>query len=118
MKMERDCDPVSVMGRPRSLAVVVALACSSALSAAAAEEAAPTAPPTLIPVIPGGWTADAAAGRAATTSFDVAAKRHAVRAASAAVDQATIGYFPRLSGLARYQASPIYPRRPIRRSSW
>ena len=50
----------------------------------------------------GTFTADTAAARARATSLDVVAKQEAVRAASARVDQAVVGFFPRLSGVARY----------------
>lgn len=50
----------------------------------------------------GGWTAETAATRAHATSFDVAAKREAIKAAAAKADQALIQFLPRLTGTARY----------------
>ena len=50
----------------------------------------------------GTWTADSAAARARATSYDVAAKHEALRAAAAKVDQAIVGFFPILSGVGRY----------------
>jgi outer membrane protein TolC len=57
---------------------------------------------------PGGWTADQAAKRAHATSYDVAAKTEALRAAAARVDQAVVGFFPRLALLGKYtHLSPL-----------
>ena len=50
----------------------------------------------------GGLTADGIAKRAKSSSPDAAAKREAVRAAAAKVDQALTSFFPRLNGVARY----------------
>lgn len=59
---------------------------------------------------PGGLMADTVATRAAETSFDVAARKQELLAAAAQVDAAMVGYFPRLSALARYtRLSPITP---------
>lgn len=49
-----------------------------------------------------GWTAEQAGQRARKVNYDVAAKNEALRAAAAKVDQATLNYFPRLTGTARY----------------
>ncbi len=49
-----------------------------------------------------GLTADEVAGRAAATSFDVQARHAELEAAAAAVDQAIVGYFPRLALTGRY----------------
>ncbi len=51
---------------------------------------------------PDGLTAEDAAQRAQQTSHDVHARQAELRAAAAAVDEALIGYFPRLSAKAAY----------------
>jgi outer membrane protein TolC len=57
---------------------------------------------------PGGLTSDTVATRAAATSFDVKSKRDDIEAAAAQVDQALVGYFPRLNLTGRYtRLSPI-----------
>jgi outer membrane protein TolC len=57
---------------------------------------------------PGGLTSDTVATRAAATSFDVRSRRDDIEAAAAQVDQALVGYFPRLNLTARYtRLSPI-----------
>ncbi|MFT3768903.1 MAG: TolC family protein [Minicystis sp.] len=56
----------------------------------------------------GGLTADEVASRAAATSFDVQARHAEVEAAAAAVDQAIINFFPRITLTGRYlRLSPI-----------
>lgn len=96
---------------------------ASAASAAPAASAASAAPATSVArtstmedriarIRPtgNGWTADQVGQRARKVNYDVAAKNEALRAAAAKVDQATLNYFPRLSGLARYtRLSPITP---------
>ncbi|HKQ69794.1 MAG TPA: TolC family protein [Polyangiaceae bacterium] len=85
-----------------------------ALAAPAAEAGAPTLDSKLSGVLgrPGGLTADAVAKRAEATSYDVKAKRDELDAAAAGVDQALVGYFPKLSGVGRYtRLSPIDPLR-------
>jgi outer membrane protein TolC len=52
--------------------------------------------------VQGGLTAEETARRAEATSFEVEARRADLEAAAAAVDQALLGYVPRLSGTARY----------------
>jgi outer membrane protein TolC len=52
--------------------------------------------------VAGGLTADDVAGRATATSYKVAAKRAQVLAAAASVDEALLGYAPRLTLTARY----------------
>ena len=52
--------------------------------------------------VAGGLTAAEAALRADATSGEVEARRAEIDAAVAAVDQTLVGYFPRLSGSARY----------------
>ncbi len=55
-----------------------------------------------------GLTADEVASRAAATSFDVQARHAELDAANAAVDQAIVGYLPRLSLTGRYlRLSPL-----------
>ena len=57
---------------------------------------------------PGGLTSDTVAKRAEATSFDVKSKREDLEAAAALVDQALVGYFPRLNLTARYtRLSPL-----------
>lgn len=51
---------------------------------------------------PNGWTVKQVGERARKVNYDVAAKNEALRAAAAKVDQATVSFFPRLSGVARY----------------
>lgn len=59
-------------------------------------------------LMPGGWTAEQVAQRARTSSYDVAAKHEALRAAAARVDQALLNFVPRLTGTARYtRLSPV-----------
>lgn len=52
--------------------------------------------------VAGGLTADEVARRSEDSSGDVAARDAEIRAASAAVDQALVAFFPRLAGVARY----------------
>jgi outer membrane protein len=62
----------------------------------------------LAPPPGGGLTSDQVAQRAEDTSYDAAARREAVRAAEAKVDQALVGYWPKLTLTARYaRLSPI-----------
>src|SRR5206468_7643341 len=57
---------------------------------------------------PGGLTADEVARRAEATSYDVRASYAQLEAAAAGVDQALVGYFPRLNlGLRFSRYSPI-----------
>jgi outer membrane protein TolC len=57
---------------------------------------------------PGGLTSDVVSARAEATSFDIKEKQADLQAAAAGVDQALVGYFPKLSGVARYtRLSPI-----------
>ncbi len=95
----------------RTLAHAV-FASALALSLAATEARADAPPPAAADTLdarisalftPGaGLLADEVARRAADTSFDVRARRAEVEAAAAAVDEAIVGYFPRLSLTARY----------------
>ncbi len=74
--------------------MVSALWLTSAVAAAqGAEVTAPTA---------NGITADGVASRAEKTSVDVATKQADVEVAAAQLDQAFVGYFPKLQLLARY----------------
>jgi outer membrane protein TolC len=59
--------------------------------------------------VPGGWTADSVALRSRATSYDVAAKHEALKAAAARVDQAIVGFFPRISGVGRYTRNSAVP---------
>ena len=56
----------------------------------------------LAPTASGGLTADEVARRAEETSFDAAARRHALAAAEARLEQAKIAYFPRLTLTGSY----------------
>src|SRR5262249_52413467 len=57
---------------------------------------------------PGGLTASAVGTRAESSSFEVKAKSEELEAAPAGVDQALVGYFPKLSLIGRYtRLSPI-----------
>jgi outer membrane protein TolC len=51
---------------------------------------------------PGGLTSDQVAREAIVTSFDVQARHQDAVAAAAALDEAFMNYFPRVSGVARY----------------
>jgi outer membrane protein len=51
---------------------------------------------------PAGLVADDVAARAVQSSFDLRQKKEELLAAAASVDQALVGYFPRLALLARY----------------
>lgn len=86
-------------------------------TASAPVEQAPAATPSAFETAignviarPNGLTADRIAARAVATSFDVRARHAEVAAASAAVDQALVGYFPRVTVSARYaRLSDITP---------
>src|SRR4051794_7511164 len=64
-----------------------------------AENAAPS---TTLSSTSGGLTADEVAVRAQETSFDAAARREAIAAAEARVNQAQVAYYPRLTLTGRY----------------
>jgi outer membrane protein TolC len=84
------------------------LAVSSALTAAAAETA--ESDPLAGLRSPGGLTADEAARRASATSVDARVKARAAEAAEARQSGAEAGYWPRLTGVARYtRLSPLPP---------
>jgi outer membrane protein TolC len=109
----------------RPLSAALALLLSATASLAAAEPPPPAAQPAPPPVASarvtsldaylasiggqaGGLTSDEVARRAAATSFDVQARHAELEAAGAAVDQALVAFFPRLSAVARYQRlSPL-----------
>jgi outer membrane protein TolC len=58
--------------------------------------------------VAGGLTSNVVAARAEASSFDVRAKHADLEAAAAGVDQALVGYFPKLTGTARYtRLSPL-----------
>ena len=92
-------------------ALAIALPAMSLLLSLAGEEA-PVAQPSVEPKfdarlraetnVVGGLTADQAARLGEARSGDVAARHAEIDAAAAAVDQALVAYFPRLSGTARY----------------
>jgi outer membrane protein len=110
--------------RSRRLALLAAVLCAAAAPAAAAPPAAaPTAPPApavdelnapvpapvaggrleaVLQARPGGLRADDVAARAERESPDVRAKRMAVDAARAKVDQAVVGFVPRVQLSGRY----------------
>jgi outer membrane protein TolC len=78
--------------------------------ASAADAPAPSLQEKLNGVLgrPGGLTADRVAARAESTSFEIIAKSEELNAAAAGVDQALVGYFPRLTLTGRYtRLSPI-----------
>lgn len=100
-------------------AIAAALLFGAAPLAAFAQE---PAPPALQPAAAlqeklagmvgraGGLTSERVASRAVETSFDLAQKREQIAAAAAQVDAAIVGYFPRLTLLARFtRNSPISP---------
>src|SRR4051794_36593172 len=60
------------------------------------------APSTNLASSSGGLTADEVAIRAQETSFDAAARREAIAAAEARVDQAYVAYYPKLALTGRY----------------
>ena len=69
--------------------------------------AAAAAPPDtldvrLAPITSGGLTSDQVAQRAQETSFDAAARRHALAAAEARLEQAKLAYYPRLTFTGSY----------------
>jgi outer membrane protein len=82
--------------------------CAAAISHALANGApVAEAPPDtldkrLAPSTSGGLTSDQVAQRAQETSFDAAARRHALAAAEARLEQAKIAYYPRLTFTGSY----------------
>ncbi|MET0594255.1 MAG: TolC family protein, partial [Polyangiaceae bacterium] len=66
------------------------------------EVPADTLPARLAPVSSSGLTAEQVAKRAEETSFDAAAKRQALAAAEARLDQATVAYYPKLTLTGNY----------------
>jgi outer membrane protein TolC len=80
------------------------------VASAADEPPAPTLQARLSGVLgrPGGLTADKVASKAESTSFEVIARKEELNAAAAGVDQALVGYFPKLTLTGRYtRLSPI-----------
>ncbi|APR80256.1 outer membrane efflux protein [Minicystis rosea] len=105
---------MKTIARRVSIAALVLLAVAAAAPARAQSSSAPDRRGALearlaAAVAPsGGLTADEVAARSAATSFDVQARRAEVEASAAAVDQAIIGFFPRVTLTARYmRLSPI-----------
>jgi outer membrane protein TolC len=84
------------------LSVLGATAFLAGIQARSARGAETSPPPTAGVFSPGGLTADEAARRASTSSFDVRARVEERAAAEAAVSQADAAFLPRLSGTARY----------------
>jgi outer membrane protein len=66
------------------------------------EAPADTLPARLSPVSSSGLTAEQVAKRAEETSFDAAARRQALTAAEARLDQATVAYYPKLTLTGNY----------------
>jgi len=102
--------PHAVLGCLAALGAASARPALAATPEAAPDPAAATLQSRLVAVLgrPGGLTANVVAERAAATSFDVQARHEEWAAAAASVDQALVGYFPKLSLLARYtRLSPI-----------
>jgi outer membrane protein TolC len=98
-----------------------ALACGPVLAGAGSAGAQPLAPRSAsapnseerfdatLKAQPGGLTAEEVGRRAEAVSPDVHAKQRAVAAAAAKVDQAVVGFVPRLQGLARYVRTSSIP---------
>jgi outer membrane protein len=95
------------MSRTATFLMAFSLAAGVALPAAAekrASEESTTLRTRLGNLVgrPGGLQAEDVATRAVATSFDLRQKQEEVMAAAASVDQALVGYFPRLNLLGRY----------------
>ena len=86
----------------RLAAILFFLSLIPALAHARELRAEPPAASTLLPVTPGGLTADEVARRAVETSPDLESKQREVEAAAAQVSVATVGFFPRLKTQATY----------------
>jgi len=101
------------MWRRSSWGVAILLGLSASLASATARAQA-AAPPTaddttplpvpteLLGVQPGGVTADQAGARAAQTSWSAKASMESLRGAAARLDEAWVGFLPRLSTLGKY----------------
>src|SRR5450432_1125458 len=90
--------------------LLATLLCGSVVHAAPESTPAPSLEARLSSVLgrPGGLTAAAVATRAEASSFDIKAKSEELEAAAAGVDQALVGYFPRLLLTGRYtRLSPV-----------
>jgi outer membrane protein TolC len=87
----------------RLAAILFFLSLIPALASARELRAEPPPASMLLPVTPGGLTADEVARRAAETSPDLESKQREVEAAAAQVDAALVGFFPRLKAQATYQ---------------
>jgi outer membrane protein TolC len=96
----------------RRLLSTICFAVSISASALAAEPQV-TLDERLAPTPGGGLTADQVASRAQETSFDAAARREAIRAAEARLDQATVAYVPKLTLTGRYTRLEKQPDIPF-----
>lgn len=97
--------PIPLLGSAQAALILIVLLAPAAGVAADGTEAAggPVVARGAVELyVQGGLTADDAARRAEATSFEVEARHADLAAAAAAVDQALLGYIPRLSGTARY----------------
>jgi outer membrane protein TolC len=97
------------MSRTARFLIAFSLAAGVALPAAAQRRPDPREEPNTLRTRlgnlvgrPGGLRSQEVAARAVATSFDLRQKQEELLAAAAAVDQALVGYFPRLNLLGRY----------------
>src|SRR5262245_36174640 len=98
-----DCDgDPKQMKKTMSRPLLFSIGCAVFLpTAALAADPPTTLDERLAPAPAGGLTADQVAARAQQTSFDAAARRAAIDAAEARVDQAKAAYYPRLTVTGR-----------------
>jgi outer membrane protein len=84
--------------------VVLGLACvaTSQIAMAAPQDQSPGVAAILPPSTPGGLTSDEVARRAQVTSPNALAQRQAIMAAEARLQEAVVGYYPRLTVTGRY----------------
>src|SRR5262249_47980736 len=100
--MKTDAHRLCWVCRARRIAAVLFfLSLIPALAHAREMQAEPPSA-TLLPVEPGGLTADEVARRAVETSPDLESKLREVEAAAAQVDAAVVGFFPKLKTQATY----------------
>ncbi len=96
----------SILGLFTAIALVAPSAGAAPDEPAPAQGRGPAGPPAGPEGDPlyvaGGLTADTVGTRAVATSYSAKASVEALRAAAARVDQAWVGFVPRLTGLARY----------------
>ena len=78
--------------------------------ASAAEALPDTLDTQLVPAVSGGLTSDQVGQRAAETSFDAAARRQALAAADARLEQAKIAFYPRVTLTGSYTRLSEVPR--------